>query len=216
MSNPDPELERRRLAETYAGLSDSELERTSLAAGELTGTARELLQEEIKRRGLAIQANSEFANDESQPEFQELVTLRQFRDLPEALLAKGSLESAGIECGLWDDNLVRLDWFWSNLVGGIRLKVRSADVDISNEILDQPIPADFEVPGIGDYQQPSCPKCQSLDVAYQELYAPVAYISAYIGVPIPMERHAWRCHAWHAEWEDEDSTPDSGLNPALE
>ena len=39
------------------------------------------------------------------------VTIRAFRDLPEALLAKGSLESAGIDCFLVDDNMVRLDWF---------------------------------------------------------------------------------------------------------
>src|SRR6202020_2478284 len=41
-------------------------------------------------------------------EVRELVTVRKFRDLPEALLAKGSLESAGIECFLADENLVRL------------------------------------------------------------------------------------------------------------
>ena len=50
-----------------------------------------------------------------------LVSIRQFRDLPEALLAKGCLESAGIECFFRDDNLVRLDWFISNFIGGIKL-----------------------------------------------------------------------------------------------
>ena len=60
-------------------------------------------------------------------EVRELVTIRQFRDLPEALLAKGSLESAGIECFLADENLVRLDWFISNFIGGIKLKVRVPD-----------------------------------------------------------------------------------------
>ena len=53
------------------------------------------------------------------------VTLRQFRDLPEALLAKGSLESAGIQVYLVDDNMIRMDWFISNLLGGIKLNVRA-------------------------------------------------------------------------------------------
>ena len=144
---------------------------------------------------------------EAEQEFEKLVTIRKFRDLPEALLAKGVLESAGIECNLLDDNMVRLDWFWSNLIGGMRLQVLPEEVDSANAILDQPIPENFDVPGVGDYPQPRCPKCESLDVGYQELYAPVAYLSAYVGVPIPMERRAWRCHACHAEWED-DAAPE--------
>ncbi|HZQ91963.1 MAG TPA: hypothetical protein VFA60_09240 [Terriglobales bacterium] len=41
-----------------------------------------------------------------------LIVVAQYRDLPEALLAKGKLESAGIECTMTDDNIVRMDWFW--------------------------------------------------------------------------------------------------------
>lgn len=141
----------------------------------------------------------------------EFITLQRFRDLPEALLAKGSLESAGIECRLLDDNMVRLDWFWSNLLGGVRLQVPASDADAAIAILNEPIPEDLEVPGVGTYQQPSCPKCHSLDVAYQELYAPVAYISAYIGLPIPMERAGWRCHSCNAEWVEESDRNESGL-----
>jgi hypothetical protein len=53
----------------------------------------------------------------------DLLTLRKFRDLPEALLAKGALESAGIESQLVDDNMIRMDWFISNLLGGIKLQL---------------------------------------------------------------------------------------------
>lgn len=70
-------------------------------------------------------------------EFRELVTIGKYRDLPEALLAKGSLESAGIECFLSDDNVVRMDWFWSNLMGGVKLNVRTEDADAALEILGQ-------------------------------------------------------------------------------
>ena len=73
-------------------------------------------------------------------EFQKLITIRKFRDLPEALLAKGSLDSAGIESFLGDDNIVRLDWFISNLIGGIKLRVRPEDLEAAEEILNQPIP----------------------------------------------------------------------------
>jgi Putative prokaryotic signal transducing protein len=135
-------------------------------------------------------------------ELRPLITIRKFRDLPEALLAKGGLESAGIEAVLTDDNMVRMDWFWSNLMGGIKLSVDQEDAEVANSILDQPIPEDFRVAGIGEYEQPHCPKCQSLDINFQELDRPVAFVSAYFNVPLPVQRRAWRCHSCYAQWED--------------
>jgi hypothetical protein len=145
--------------------------------------------------------------EDGEIELRKLVTIRQFRDLPEALLAKGSLESAGIEVVLTDDNVIRLDWFWSNLMGGIKLKVNADDVVAAEEILTQPIPENFDVSGVGEYQQPRCPKCGSLDVTFQEL-EPTAYVSAAVIVPIPFHRKAWRCRSCHVEWED-DVAPDA-------
>ena len=129
------------------------------------------------------------------------VTIRRFRDLPEALLAKGSLESSGIPCTLVDDNMVRLDWFISNLIGGVKLQVSSEDAVVANEILDQPILEHFEVEGTGEYQQPKCPYCQSLDVNFEELNKPIAYASAFIGLPLPVHRPAWKCHNCGREWD---------------
>ncbi len=57
--------------------------------------------------------------------------------------------------------------------------------------------------GVGLYEQPRCPKCQSLDVNFQELDRPIAYMSAFLRVPMPVQRPAWRCHACDAEWEDD-------------
>ena len=56
----------------------------------------------------------------------DLVTIRQFGDMSEALLAKGRLESAGIECFLADLNVTRLEWPLSR---GMRLQVRPEDVE---------------------------------------------------------------------------------------
>jgi hypothetical protein len=135
----------------------------------------------------------------------DLVTIRQFRDLPEALLAKGCLESAGIECFLADENLVRLDWFISNLIGGIKINVRPADAENARKLLGGPILEGLYVQGIGLYEQPRCPKCRSLDVSFQELDRPIAYMSAFLRVPIPVQRPAWHCHECDAEWDDDGS-----------
>jgi Putative prokaryotic signal transducing protein len=127
------------------------------------------------------------------------------RDLPEALLAKGSLESAGIDAYLVDDNMIRMDWFISNLLGGIKLKVRPEDVEAASEILNQPTPEMLDVEGIGNVEQPKCPRCQSLDVTFEELNKFLSYGSAYVGVPIPVKKHGWTCKGCGNEWDDESS-----------
>jgi Putative prokaryotic signal transducing protein len=65
----------------------------------------------------------------------KLVALHRFRDLPEALVAKGLLDSANIECFLSDENTVRMDWSWSNALGGVRLWVREDDLSESSALL---------------------------------------------------------------------------------
>jgi hypothetical protein len=198
--------ERARLQATYSRFLDAELERAAAESANLTDLARDVLFAEMGRRGLNLEVAKIESNVHSpDPDAAPGVTVRRFRDLPEALLAKGSLESAGIACMLLDDNMVRMDWFLSNSLGGMRLQVNPQDMDAAQSILNQPIPEDLEVPGSGDYQQPRCPKCRSLDVSFRELVKPVAYISAYLGIPIPLERAGWRCHSCHLEWEEPPS-----------
>ncbi|MFZ0291883.1 MAG: DUF2007 domain-containing protein [Candidatus Sulfotelmatobacter sp.] len=198
----DDQRERRRLAATYAGMTDGELHRLARNAESLTEPACDALEDEMDRRHLEFSDDAD-PEPRQEMEVRELVTIRQFRDLPEALLAKGSLESSGIECFLADENLVRLDWFISNFIGGIKLKVRAPDVINAQKVLDEPILEGLYVHGVGLYEQPRCPKCQSLDVNFQELNRPIAYMSAFLRVPMPVQRPAWHCQSCDAEWEDD-------------
>lgn len=188
-------------------MTDGELQKLAHNAESLTDVAWDALEDELDRRHLEF-AEDEAAGDETlgprqKMEMRELVTVRQFRDLPEALLAKGSLESAGIECFLADDNLVRMDWFISNFIGGIKLKVRAADAGNAERLLNEPILEGLYVQGVGLYEQPRCPKCNSLDVNFQELDRPIAYMSAFLHVPLPVQRPAWHCQTCDAEWEED-------------
>lgn len=202
MPTLDPTEERRRLAQFYAAMSDGELENLAEDADSLTELAREALEDELDRRELeatpaiAPSPREEFAA-------RELVAVRKFRDLPEALLAKGALESSGIECFLADANLVRLDWFISNLIGGVKLLVDREHADAASNVLNQPIPEEFEVQGVGEYVQPRCPKCYSLDIVFEDLNKPVAYATAYLGVPIPLSRKSWKCNTCGRRWVDD-------------
>lgn len=197
---------RRRQADTYARMADEELQQLAKNAESLTELAWETLEDEMERRHLKC---PDAPKQRQELELQELVTVRQFRDLPEALLAKGCLESVGIECFLGDDNLVRLDWFISNFIGGIKLKVRTADAGNAQKILDEPILEGLYVQGVGLYEQPRCPKCQSLDVNFQPLDRPIAYMSAFLRVPLPVQRPGWHCRSCDAEWNDD--VPEGGM-----
>jgi predicted nucleic-acid-binding Zn-ribbon protein len=202
MSTPDPE--RLRLAEIYSAMSDEELERIADSGDELSAAAADAFQTEVSRRGLAIEAAPP-PQGEDRFELNATVTLRQFRDLPEALLAKGCLESAGIQTYLVDDNMIRMDWFISNLLGGIKLKVNPEDATAANEILNQPIPEMLDVEGVGNFEQPKCPKCLSLDVNDEELDKPITFLSAYAGVPVPVYKKGWTCHACGYQWADDNT-----------
>src|ERR1700690_4202227 len=122
----EPEQERERLTQVYAAMTSEELRELADEGASLTDAAREALRAEIKSRKLAITVN-EMPVGSDVIEERDLVSIRRFRDLPEALLAKGSLESSGIECFLTDDNMVRMDWFISNLLGGAKILVNRAD-----------------------------------------------------------------------------------------
>jgi hypothetical protein len=138
--------ERNRLAQFYAGLSDGELQELARETGSLTDEARAALALEMSRRQLALvgPAEAEDATPKRRAELRDLLTIRQFRDLPEALLAKSVLDSAGIESFLGDDNLIRMDWLWSNLLGGIKLRVRREDALVASRLLEGGAPSTAE------------------------------------------------------------------------
>ncbi len=139
MARIDPEQERRQLVETYSHQTDGELERVAERASDLTEVAREALQAELARRSLYIRHLEEEPTKQDEVEFRNLVVIRSFWNLVEAELAKGVLDAAGIEAFLFDDNMVRLDWFNANALGGVKVRVDASNVEAANRILDESV-----------------------------------------------------------------------------
>ncbi|HLJ28386.1 MAG TPA: hypothetical protein VKY85_16865 [Candidatus Angelobacter sp.] len=137
-----PEQERHRLMDVYSRMADGEIQEIEQDAASLTDVARQVLQDEMARRGLDRLPPD---RDRSQAEAAEpMVTIRSFGDVMQAWLAKSSLDSAAIECRLVDDNMVRLYWGIANVLGGVKLQVKPEDAEAALEMLDQPVP---EQPG---------------------------------------------------------------------
>jgi hypothetical protein len=206
MTQIDWEQERQRLATRYAAMEDGELQKITKDIRFLTAVAQETLRAEMSKRG--ILASNELPTTESDDGSRQNsvmpVIIRKYRDLPEASIAKSVLESAGIECFLGDDNLVRLDWFYSNLVGGIKLFVREEDAEAATKLLGERSPEKFAVDGIGEYEQPHCPRCSSMDISLDGLNKPLNFGAMFLtNLPIPVTTTGWKCHACGNEWRED-------------
>jgi hypothetical protein len=85
--------ERQKLTKSYAQMSAGELVQLFDDADSLTELVGQVLRSEMERRGPDTKPSK---TSTAVAEHQELVPIRKYRELPEALLAKGSLDSAGI------------------------------------------------------------------------------------------------------------------------
>lgn len=137
MTTIDPEKERGRLSEIYSSKTDEELQQVDTQSAELTDIAQEVLREELARRRLPQNLEQPHVAGQNELEFRDLVTIHAFWGLLEAQLARGLLDSAGIESFLFDDNMVRMDWFNANALGGVKLRVDTHNVEAANRVLQE-------------------------------------------------------------------------------
>jgi hypothetical protein len=145
----------------------------------------------------------------TETEYEKLrfIVLRRFRDMPDAFLFSSILDSADIENYLADENLIRMDWFLSDFLGGIKLCVRNMDAETASSLLDQSVPERFYVEGVGEYEQPRCPSCASLEVSFRGLNKAVDYMSALLAGPWRLHRSLWECDACSHQWPESSAKP---------
>lgn len=187
------------LAARYAAMNEGELLHLAGQFNELTLAAQSLLRAEFARRCLEMPSMELRA----QPEARALTTIRRYRDLTEAMIARSLLETAGIPVWIQDENLVRMDWFYSNAVGGVRLQVESGDEAAARELLDQPVPESITFGGSEEFVQPTCPKCGSLEVSFLGAGRQAALPAlALLSIPLPLGGETWACDACGAAWEE--------------
>jgi hypothetical protein len=217
----NPERERQRLREEYSRKIDGELEQIAADEADLTDLARNVLKEEMSRRALSVRpgpqliatgklyntvndvdtsvAMAEAVNGQSD----SMCVLRKFVSFCEALIAKTCLDGSGIECSLADENILGANPFLSTALGGVRLFVKQSDFAEATKLLDEPIPDEFAVDGIGKYVQPRCPRCFSLDITFGEL-TDAAKVSLPLGLPLSLSSDEWLCHKCGSRWTDSE------------
>jgi hypothetical protein len=216
-SAPDPEREKERwrLAWHYADMTDAELQSLAAESGSLTEVARRALLSELRQRRLPVEIVEPEPYRSAEPvasasvaspaRLRKLVTLCRFRDMPEALLAKSVLESAGVECLLADANIIRTDWLWSNLVGGVKLRVLEEDLEEASRLLEQNTPEGSALQGNEDFRPPRCPRCHSLEVSLDDLPNSETAGSS-IGARPTEGDPGWTCQSCGNQWRELEPT----------
>jgi len=65
----------------------------------------------------------------------KLATAATFYSLHEADVAKGLLDSCGVDCFLCDEHMHRVHPLAVDVVGGVRLQVAEEDLELAKELL---------------------------------------------------------------------------------
>ena len=144
---------------------------------------------------------------------ERIVPLTSFLDYGRAHLARATLEEAGIDCMLGDQNINLIHPLYANIVGGIKLLVRESDLEAAGEVLasvarehgadstavDGGSQAD-EARDLGA-EEPACPQCESnfvqrVGITFWLLLAAMCML----GLPFIFIKPRWRCTACGHQW----------------
>lgn len=134
---------------------------------------------------------------------QKLVTIAQYRDLPQAGLDKSILESQGITCFLDNEFMIGVNWLYSTALGGVKLKVLEGDAARAKAIIQQDfgaVPAtistETELP-----PQDTCPRCGATEIATRNYTRKFAAVSLLLSLPLFFFLRRYRCKSCNHKWK---------------
>lgn len=122
----------------------------------------------------------------------------------EAHILKAALEAQGIQCYLFDENIVSMNPLYSNVVGGIKLKVAAADKELALQVLTE---IDETPYTDNDDHVIKCPKCLSTNIESGKIKTKgiwpkiVGFISLILFIyPVSVDR-VYRCKDCDTEFK---------------
>jgi len=127
------EVSRSELAARFRDLSDGELQQL-VAEGNLTELAIEAATSELQSRRLPVPT----ATQRTEPSAQEpldLVTVDRRVNSVQANVLRACLEAHGIFAYVWGEHLGTANIIFSAATGGVRIQVRSDQVEQAKEVI---------------------------------------------------------------------------------
>ena len=138
------------------------------------------------------------------------ITLSAFTFPVEAHMARGFLESEGIDTMLQDELTVQVNSFYSNAVGGVKLQVRERDYEQAIMILqkggyivDPGTATNSEVVLVDETTNKNvCPFCKSENIGKNkdlDIFSVIVYLI--LGALFPIFKPSYRCFDCEKEWK---------------
>lgn len=129
-----------------------------------------------------------------------LTTVASFSTPIEAHMAKARLDSAGIFATINDEHIVSLNWFYSDLVGGVKIKVLEEELQDARSILELDV---VKAAGERENQgsREACPECAGLDVEYISDKRGFFLSWLFVGFPFFSLRDKMKCRACEHIWK---------------
>ncbi len=133
---------------------------------------------------------------------QKLVTIAQYRDLPQAGLDKSILESQGITCFLDNEFTIGVNWLYSTALGGVKINVLEDDVARAKEILQDNRDANVDVSTEeGLPPETVCPLCGLPEITTKNYTRKIAAINLLFGLPFFFFLKRYRCNSCGHQWK---------------
>lgn len=135
------------------------------------------------------------------------ITVARYRDPALAELAKSKLVAEGIECELVDEQTIAVNWLWSDLLGGVKVRVPEPQAAEARMLLGEEEAAAENAPEPADVLPASerCPVCGSAQVRRVDGRRGVAAAMLLWANLIPIWPRRWRareaCGVCGADWQ---------------
>jgi hypothetical protein len=138
------------------------------------------------------------------------ITIATYPEPLEANLMRSKLLSEDIECILLDENLISVQPFYSNAIGGIKLQVHEDDAQRAKEILEESNKPPLHIiykninHKTNKHTKLHCPECNSTEVYYERLSnSELVLCILLLGIPLLFLKGKYHCYNCGNKWEKE-------------
>ncbi len=137
---------------------------------------------------------------------EQLVTIRTYDHPWEASIERSVLESEGIATFLSDQETAYANWFYTNAVGGVKLRVPESRREEALRILSEQDDGRAHLEE-QYHEKRACPECGSFNLHLVQRGRRWFYLSIlFLGFPLFWPRQRYQCEDCGAVWKDEEES----------
>jgi hypothetical protein len=139
-----------------------------------------------------------------------MITVATFSKPEDAHLLRLRLGAGGVDAYVQDENMVQMNWLYSNAIGGVRVQIAETDLEAAREIAAAPPVGKGDAAEVSEEELAVCPGCSSTNTAPDERPRRLAFLSMIfsmvtfgVAFPFAFLRRRWKCadcgHTWKPE-----------------